>query len=93
MIVTVTGMLKSAGSTGRIVGPPEETSDTPDLNVTVPVYVPGASDVGSINTVTVLGVVELFGATNNHAVLPVLVAVARNGSADVPSVLVTEIWR
>jgi len=37
------------------------------------------------------GVLPLFGATNNHAVLPLLVAVARKLSGVTPSVLVIEI--
>jgi hypothetical protein len=64
---------------------------SPELIVIVPVYVPGASDVGSMRTVTLLGVVPVFGAMNSHAVLPVFEAVARKLRGVTPSVLVIEI--
>ena len=57
----------------------------------VPLYVPGCSAVGSIRTVSELGVVPLFGATKSQAVLPVFEAVARKLSGVTPSVLVIEI--
>jgi len=53
--------------------------------------VPAARPEESINTVSVLGVVALLGETNSHGVLPLLTAIARNGSGVVPSVLVIEI--
>jgi len=54
---------------------------------------PGFSPVESINTVRSAGVCPVFGATNNHGVVPVLLAVAVKPSGVIPSVLVSAICR
>jgi hypothetical protein len=80
--VMVTGMLNGVGRPGVPVAPPAPVPVpvVPELIVIVPVYVPGVSELGSISTARLSGVVPLFGATNNQALLPELVDVARNGS-------------
>ena len=86
----MTGTLNGAGRLEVAVDTPVVDVFTPELMVIVPLYVPGESAVGSINTVSELGVDALLGATNSHAVFPVLLATARKLSGVTPSVLVIE---
>ena len=91
-IVRVTGILNGVGRLGGAVFVvPAAELVMPEPMVIVPVYVPGVSAVGSISTVSVCGVLPVFGATNSHPELPALAAVARKSSEEAPSVLVIAI--
>lgn len=91
--VNVMGTLNEAGKLEPAdpLAPDAPLAVRLEANVIVPVYVPGLSELESIRTVTVAGVVPSLGAINSHGVEPVLVAMAEKPRAVVPSVLVIEI--